>query len=307
MSQKTPIEWTDRSSNPIRARRKDNGKRGHACIVHDPSCINCYSQALNVWRGTGFKFDVPNLAKVDIILDEKELDKLRRLRGGKVFICDMTDLFGHWVPDSYLDAVFDALESNPRITPQILTKRTRRMQEYLSLRWGGSPPTHIWVGTSVGVVQAIPRIDLLKLTPAAVRFISFEPLIENLGTLNLQGIHWAIVGGESGHSRSVRPMHPDWARQIRDDCRQAGAAFFFKQFGAWMPITWREAFDGKGAKKRSLTVGREGDSVYTQVGHLAGFRLPGEVCMIKVGKKAAGRVLDGQTWDEMPEVAPCVS
>lgn len=302
MSQKTPIEWTDRSSNPIRARRKDNGKRGHACIVHDPSCINCYSQALNIWRGTGFKFDVPNLAKVDIILDEKELDKLRRLKAGKVFVCDMTDLFGHWVPDSYLDAVFDALESNPRITPQILTKRTKRMQEYLSLRWGATPPVHIWIGTSVGVVQALPRIDLLRLTPAAVRFISFEPLIENLGIIDLRGIHWAIVGGESGHSRAVRPMHPNWARQIREACRLAGAAFFFKQWGAYRPLSWKEAW-GIEKPKRMLTIDTAGQSQYTQMGDFAGFRQTDDVCMEKVGKGAAGRQLDGQTWDEMPQVA----
>lgn len=297
MAQLTDIEWTDMSANPIRAVRKDNGKRGHACVHASPGCIHCYSERWNGWRGTGLKFNVPSLALVDIILDQKELARMHKIKAGnKVFVCDMTDLFGPFVPDSYLDQVFGAMESNPGATWQVLTKRPERMAAYLGQRWRDGAPPHFWLGTSVENQEyADKRIPHLLRVPAQVRFLSCEPL---LGPLDLSHyliddwtrigddvhwhehppIHWLICGGESG--RSARPMQLAWARSLRDQAQAAGISYFFKQFGEYLP--------------RSQMVPGVHCSEGEQVGQ------PDD-SFIRVGKHAAGRLLDGREWNEVPE------
>jgi protein gp37 len=176
----------------------------------------------------------------------------------------MSDLFHEDVPNSYIRSVADVMKVAEWHTYQVLTKRARRLRSMLNkeLRTHASLD-HIWWGVSVeNRRHGLPRIDELRAASATVRFLSIEPLLEDLGEIDLTGIHWVIVGGESG-PRS-RPMQPAWVESIRDQCTSAGVAFFFKQWGAFGPK------DG--------TIAR-------------------------LGKKAAGRELDGRTWDEYPQAA----
>jgi protein gp37 len=190
----------------------------------------------------------------------------------------------------------------------------------------GNPPPNVWVGATVeNRKQGLPRIDALREIPASVRFLSVEPLLEDLGKIDLAGIHWVIVGGESGPG--ARPMHPDWARSLRDQCVDAGVPFFFKQWGSWEPMMEAEPYlnelgyqpasevramlrgvcivDPDGTVEepqpkpewcRNYEAGMQDEENDWPLGH-------GPYAMHRVGKKAAGRELDGRTWDEVPEVA----
>ncbi len=172
----------------------------------------------------------------------------------------MSDLFHPQVPDEYIESVCRVMQLTPWHRFQLLTKRPERMRTLLSgpLRWAADLD-HCWWGVSVEDRKyGLPRMDLLRETPAQVRFLSIEPLLEDLGPLDLTGIHWVIVGGESGPG--ARPLEPQWVRSVRDQCVEQGVPFFFKQWGQFHPQTGRN-----------------------------------------VGKKAAGRRLDGRTWDEKPE------
>jgi protein gp37 len=156
-------------------------------------------------------------------------------------------------------------------------------------RWWPSEPSNVWFGVSVEDRGCKNRADLLRSTPAAVRFLSMEPLLEDLGKLDLTGIGWCIVGGESGPG--ARPMHPDWAQSIRDQCIAAGTAFFFKQWGEWKPC-FDPLCDGSRCRRMS-TAGRD-------VTPNMGWWKDGDQAMARVGKRAAGRLLDGREWNEMP-------
>jgi protein gp37 len=151
----------------------------------------------------------------------------------------MSDLFHEDVPFEFVSRVWAAMRATPRHTYQVLTKRPERMRRFMS-----SVPVlpNIWLGTSVEDARVLSRIDELRNTAAAVRFISFEPLIGSVAAANLEGIHWAIVGGESGPRH--RPIEPDWVRQVRDLCRRDGAAFFFKQWGGARPKSNGRTLDG---------------------------------------------------------------
>ena len=172
----------------------------------------------------------------------------------------MSDLFGEGVSDETIARVFAIMNATPQHIYQVLTKRPNRALRLApSLEW----TPNIWMGTSIETDKLTIRADYLRKIPANVRFISAEPLLGALPSLNLDGIHWLIAGGESGRSRDkVRPMSIDWARDLRDRCVEAGTAFFFKQWGNWSDT--------------------------------------GEWCR---SKRNAGRILDGRTWDEMPVVS----
>jgi protein gp37 len=145
------------------------------------------------------------------------------------FVNSMSDLFHEEVPDHYIDNVFDIVRGTPQHTYQILTKRAARLPEYFSKR---SVPSNVWLGVSVEDRRyGLQRIDDLRNVSARIRFLSIEPLLEDLGALNLASIHWVIVGGESGPD--ARPMKPAWARSVQRQCEAAGVAFFFKQWGGW--------------------------------------------------------------------------
>jgi len=154
---------------------------------------------------------------------------LSRKKPTVYFVNSMSDLFHEDIPDSFIEQVFDVIEKTPHHTYQILTKRADRLAEYFQ----GSPvPQNVWLGVSVeDRMHGAPRIDVLRQVDAKVRFLSIEPLLEDIGKINLSGIHWVIVGGESGSK--ARPMQVKWVQSIQQQCKKQGASFFFKQWGAW--------------------------------------------------------------------------
>lgn len=317
MSDRTKIEWT----------RGDDGAPGATwnpvtgCTKVSAGCDHCYALTLaERFRGTpGHYFE----HGFDVQLRPDKLDQpLRWKRPRRVFVNSMSDLFHDQVPDEYIARVFAIMALAPQHTFQVLTKRHGRMRALLSnpLFWhlvaeqgrahhigdgqgwvrvgamlGGKPLPNVWLGVSAEDQKwADIRIPALLETPAAVRFISAEPL---LGPIDLRravrtlgserghgltasyvhaggccdrfhGIDWVIVGGESG--RGARPMRPDWARSVRDQCRAAGVPFLFKQWGAYGPANSTDDPDR----------------------------------VIRLGKQKAGRVLDGRTWDEFPGRQP---
>lgn len=334
MSAPTSIEWTDFSWNPV-----------SGCTKVSRGCDHCYAETIaNRFAGSTAYPDGFNVT----LKPDRLTDPLRKQswRGNRVFVNSMSDLFHKDVPDEYIAKVFAVMALTPEITYQVLTKRHGRMRALLSndrwlvlvmdaadalglasdrihARW---PLPNVWIGVSVEDQAAADlRIPALRDTLAAVRFLSCEPL---LGPVCLDLMHstdghapgssapseaderidWIIVGGESGPG--ARPMHPDWARSLRDQCAAAGVPFFFKQWGEWAP-------DERTDEDGSRHVGRKPDASDPRslVIHPAGMTAltpenpfdPWErghpnwhTVMRRVGKKAAGRELDGRTHDEVP-------
>ena len=165
-----------------------------------------------------------------LTLQPKRLDQpLQRKKPTVWFVNSMSDLFHQDIPDQFIDHVFDTIRRTPQHTYQILTKRAVRLPEYFASR---SVPANVWLGVSVeNRKYGKPRIDQLRQVSARIRFLSIEPLLEDLGQLDLSDIHWVIVGGESG--AKARPMKAEWARAIQRQCENVGVAYFFKQWGTW--------------------------------------------------------------------------
>jgi protein gp37 len=246
----TSIEWTDATWNPVAG-----------CSVLTAGCSNCYAmrmaarlEAMGVEKYDGLTRKSGRRAvwTGKIRLDEKSLlapNSWSKPR--KVFVNSMSDLFHDDVPVEFIRKVWDVMRDTPRHTYQILTKRPERMATVLHGA-GFSVLPNVWLGTSIEDGRVLHRLDAIRLVPAAIRFVSLEPLIGSVAAGDLSGIHWAIVGGESGPR--AREMNPLWVDEIELMCRRSGTAFFFKQWG------------GK-------------------------------------NKKAAGRTLNGRTYDEMPTSA----
>lgn len=324
---KTSIEWTDASWNPI-----------VGCTEVSPGCANCYAARLaatrlkNVpsYKGLsvlrhGKRQDIPFLADGSFairprwtgevrFLPERLEEPLHWRKPRRIFVCDMGDLFHESIDFSWIGDIWRQMAKCPQHTFQVLTKRPARMLEFLSQaenyrKTGVTPDAlfdhwplpNVWLGVSVENQHfADERIPLLLQTPAAVRFISAEPL---LGSINLNcvkdgknyndtvggirsirpNLDWVIAGGESGPN--ARPMHPDWARGLRDQCQAAGVPFFFKQWGQWVP--WDPS--GKLSTKTALK-GFCGTAPKFE-----------EQWMVGVGKKKSGRLLDGREWSEFPK------
>lgn len=162
---------------------------------------------------------------------ERLKQPLRRKKPTMWFVNSMSDLFHERIPDRFIDKVFKTIAATPQHTYQVLTKRAERLTEYFAER---KVPPNVWLGVSVEDRRhGVPRIDLLRQVQARTRFLSIEPLLEDIGRLDLHGIHWVIVGGESGPK--ARPMAPTWVEAIRVQCERRGVAFFFKQWGTWGP------------------------------------------------------------------------
>jgi protein gp37 len=227
MAEKSPIEWTDATWNPVAG-----------CSIESAGCTNCYAmrmaarlEAMGVDKYAGLTRKSGGRAKWTgkITCDEKALDVPQRwARPRKVFVNSMSDLFHPDVPAEFIRRVWDVMKITPRHDYQLLTKRPQRMRELLSGdRFEVLP--NVWLGTSVESQNVVHRIEDLRNTPAAVRFISFEPLIGRIDNVDLNSIAWAIVGGESGPGS--RPIHEDWVLELQETCRFFGTAFFFKQWG----------------------------------------------------------------------------
>ena len=236
MGDRTGIEWSDATWNPITG-----------CDAVGPGCDNCYAESIaERVRGT---HAFPN--GFDLTWRPKALDQpLRWKRPRKIFVNSMSDLFhkavvnstgNHSIPTCALEYIFNRIEEADWHTYQILTKRSSLMRDWINNRYPHTdsrcvvePLPHVWLGVSVEDRAHIGRIEHLRATNAAVRFISFEPLLAPIGPVDLSGIHWVIAGGESG--RSARPIQSDWVREIRDHCAAQGVAFFFKQWGSCRPL-----------------------------------------------------------------------
>jgi len=214
---KSKIEWTERTWNP-----------SAGCTKISSGCKNCYAETMAIrlrGRGTvgyenGFKFNpVPSRLN----------DPLKRKKATVFFVNSMSDIFHEDMPEEYLNKIFNIIELTPHHTYQILTKRADRMYDYLSKR---PVPSNVCLGVTVeNKQQGLPRIDKLRHLKAKVLFLSVEPLLEDLGAMNLTNIDWVIVGGESGHK--ARPMDKEWVINIKQQCEIEGIAFFFKQWGTW--------------------------------------------------------------------------
>lgn len=280
MGSKSSIEWTDATWTPIRVRSADGERVGWGCEKVSDGCKNCYAETLNKRLGTGLPYAVGAVTKDggEYFLDEKMLTApLRWRKPRRVFVCSMTDLFGEWVPDEWIDRMFAVMALTPQHTYQVLTKRPERMREYIQRHsayplagtlndlftfghrlgmqeiptaaieaWRGWPLPNVWLGTSVeDQGTADVRIPELLATPAAVRFVSYEPALGpvDFATYKVEtglwkfdkwaipaGLHWVIVGGESGPA--ARPFDVAWARSAVSQCRAADVAVFVKQLGA---------------------------------------------------------------------------
>jgi protein gp37 len=223
----TTIEWTDATWNPVAG-----------CTIATAGCTNCYAmrmaarlEAMGVEKYVGTTRKSGGRAKWTgkIVLDHGALEAPHSWKAPrKVFVNSMSDLFHPDVPLDFIREVWAVMAATPRHTYQVLTKRPERMAEVLSNSSFAVLP-NVWLGTSVEDERVITRLDHLRNVPAAVRFVSFEPLIGSVAGAELLDIHWAIVGGESGPK--ARPMNPNWVDEIHSACRRSGTAFFFKQWG----------------------------------------------------------------------------
>ena len=239
MATVSKIEWTDTTWNPVTG-----------CTKITRGCDNCYAERFaERFRGTpGHPYE-PGF---DLTLRPERLTQpLSWKRPRMIFVNSMSDLFHKDIPTDFIDNVFETMETADWHVFQVLTKRSPLMRDYLRRRYGSRlAPRHIWCGVSVEDNKAAARIRHLQDAPLSTRFLSIEPLLAPVGDIDIEGISWVIVGGESGPN--ARPMKREWAIEVRDLCERKGIPFFFKQWGG-------------------------------------------------VFKKRTGRILDGRTWDEMPQ------
>lgn len=339
MADGTKIEWTDATWNPITG-----------CSVVSPGCANCYamklagtrlknhptraglttdSKAGPVWNGQ-VRFNESML-----------LDPLKWRRPRMIFVCAHGDLFTENVPDEWIDRIFAVMALAPHHTFQVLTKRPERMRDYVLkvcngrarfTEWASRgfdiavaaaaaetvppiwPLPNVWLGVSVeDQKRADERIPLLLETPAAIRWISAEPLLGSLDVtrhlevghldselgLSNPGIDWVVAGGESG--RGARPMHPDWARALRDQCAAADVAFLFKQWGEYLPAIDRERDDPDWRRDYSHTYADDQQNIaWLNIDGGCGFHGARFHVMQRVGKRVAGRLLDGVEHNAFP-------
>jgi protein gp37 len=305
MSDNSAIEWCTATWNPTTG-----------CDRISAGCDNCYAltlaKRLKAMGSQKYQTDgnpVTSGPGFGLVLHYDSLDLPRTWnKPQKVFTNSMSDLFHARVPLDFVRDVFAVMADTPQHTYQVLTKRSPRLPKVADkLDW----PANLWMGVSVENATHLDRIDHLRAVPAAIRFLSLEPLIRPLGTLDLDGIGWVIVGGESGPR--ARPMHPDWPSSLRAQCNAAQVPFFFKQWGTWGPLS---PVDGKGRftwqgahpVANDGTVYAPGDLAYPD-GPRWGEAIRAHhdhahlTNMYRLGKKATGRLLDGRTWDEFPVAA----
>lgn len=230
MSGRSAIEWTEATWNPVTG-----------CDKVSPGCDHCYAETFaERWRGIpGHPYE----QGFDLRFWPDRLEHpLRWRRPRVVFVNSMSDLFHQRVPSTYVDRVLDTIRATPRHTYQVLTKRPKKMASVIS-RLQPDPLPNLWLGTSIESDEYVWRADALRETPAAVRFLSLEPLLGPVPSLDLTGIGWVIVGGESGPGH--RPVDPGWVIDVRDRCEGAKVPFFFKQWGGRNPKAGGRELEGR--------------------------------------------------------------
>lgn len=241
MSQSSRIEWTEATWNPT-----------VGCTKISLGCKHCYAEAmanrLKAMGTTGYE----NGFRLTLLPDRLN-EPLHRKKPTIYFVNSMSDLFHKSVPDRYIEQVFDVINKCPQHTFQILTKRAERLASFFKSR---KVPSNAWIGVTVeNREHGLPRIKHLRKVDARIRFLSVEPLLENLGRVNLSDIHWVIVGGESGSK--ARPMKPEWVENLQKQCETQKVQFFFKQWGGW-------GADGRKRSKKAngrLLAGRTWDDM----------------------------------------------
>lgn len=210
------ISWTNVTWNPT-----------HGCSRVSEGCRHCYAERISLSKGfTKSPWTTPNAQENVLLKPHKIPEPYKLKKPSRIFVNSMSDLFHELIPDDYRRRIFQVMADCPQHIFQVLTKRPAR-----AAHWSGPWPENVWMGTSVENTRTLSRLDALRDCPAHVRFISFEPLLEDVGTLDLSGYDWAIVGGESGSG--FRPMPHSWARNVRDACQDQKVAFFFKQSSAY--------------------------------------------------------------------------
>ena len=210
------IEWTEATWNP-----------SIGCDKISAGCKNCYAEVMAKRFQAMKSPDYEDAFKFKMIADRLETP-LKVKKPTKFFVNSMSDLFHEEMSFDFLDKVFDTICRTPQHTYQILTKREKVLETYFQNR---KVPNNVWLGVTVEIRSKKNRINALRNIDAKIRFLSIEPLLENIGKLDLTDIHWVIVGGESGHK--ARPMKPEWAIDIQKQCDEQEISFFFKQWGAW--------------------------------------------------------------------------
>lgn len=237
MSPRSKIEWTESTWNPVTG-----------CTKISKGCENCYAERMSKRLAGRYGYSKEN--PFQVTLHPNRLSQPLKWKGNHIiFVCSMGDIFHKDVPDDYIFEILDVIKKSPNHTYQILTKRADRMLEISEKI--GKWPNNVWTGVTVESKSCIKRIDMLKQVKSTVRFLSCEPLLNDLGSLDLERINWVIVGGESGFK--ARPMSAKWATNLRDQCLKFDIPYFFKQWGG-------------------------------------------------VSKKKTGRMLEGQEWNQMPNV-----
>lgn len=219
MSTQSRIEWTEQTWNPT-----------VGCTKISPGCKNCYAEKMAKRLQAMGMHGYENGFRLSLI-PERLAEPLERRKPTIYFVNSMSDLFHEKVPFQYIDRIFDVMGRAHQHTFQVLTKRASRMADYCR---GKTVPPNVWLGVSVeNKKHGVPRIELLRGIDVMVRFLSIEPLLEDLGKPDLREIHWVIVGGESGSK--ARPMQQQWVDGIKRQCDTYGVPFFFKQWGTWGP------------------------------------------------------------------------
>lgn len=239
MADNSAIEWTEATWNPVTG-----------CTKVSDGCQNCYAETFaERWRGIpGHPYE----QGFDLRFWPERLEQpLKWKRPRLIFVNSMSDLFHQRVPSSFIEKVFEVMAQTPHHTYQMLTKRPHRMASVLR-RIQPDPLPHVWLGTSIESDEFVWRADHLRQVPASVRFLSLEPLLGPLPSLDYTAIDWVIVGGESGPRH--RPMEMDWVREIRTSSREAGSAFFFKQVGGRTPKANGRELDGRTWDEMPLSV-----------------------------------------------------
>jgi len=322
---KTRIEWTQATWNPVTG-----------CSPISPGCAHCYAarMAKRLAGRAGYP-EAPDEFKVTVHPERLE-EPLRWKKPRMVFVCSMGDLFHESLAIGHIEPIFEVIKATPQHTYQILTKRPERMAIALSAISfhlnGNAPLQNLWVGvTAENQEQADRRVPVLLQIEAATRFVSVEPCLSeiDLTELHQQGMHhvnaltgkvciekpqyctgygayygnkldWIICGGETGPG--ARPMHPQWVRSLRDQCQTADTPFFFKSWGDWCPKSHTELFPTFDNSMRWGILTRDGE-FYENTTPWNGRNEVSpdyEATVYRIGKKAAGRLLDGRTWDEFP-------
>jgi protein gp37 len=232
MAEATSIEWTDATWNPVTG-----------CTKISAGCDHCYAERFSErFRGTpGHPFN----GGFDLTLRPERLDQPLKWREARmIFVNSMSDLFHKEIPRAFISRVFDTMETAHWHKFQVLTKRSSLMSDFLRERYAQrAAPENIWFGVSVEDGTKKSRIEHLRQSPVRLRFLSIEPLIGPVGRIDLDKIDWVIVGGESGPG--ARTMKAEWARDVRDQCRRRGVAFFFKQWGGVRPKSGGRDLDGE--------------------------------------------------------------